>query len=786
MLLSLVLFAACSGKGTDVGLKVSRSFAISASNGGGAVLYISNSDTKDTKTIVVEKEEVTITLLNGTWDFSVVTWNGTSPLAGDISCDRKSAVLSGQKVEINLEPSAYGCNTTHFSKKELTFMNCNSLSGIAPGETCNDEARGQAGSYQVFFESPGNKVLRSSCIKASSAPDSIVSTGLSLPFTYIKDFKFDLFSDAACSSGKKTYPHTEALSNDGTLYFAYGEVGSSPIALNNPPEALGIPNAIKVTPYSIAIPLPYSDAENDIATSCTITSHSGNLSIEACLCEGSLCTANFIGTTYGPANFSYTVMAHGQVSNVANASLHIVDLPELTYSPSPFLGIVGNFISISPLVLGANGEVPTCSISPAPASGLYFDHVSCILSGVPSNMDSTVYTVVASNFAGSTNASFTLTVNGLPPSVDYTGALIQDFYTDGYLNITPVINDHGLSVTSCNIVPALPAGLYIDYNCVISGTSVSPVDQAYTVIAANAAGSANIPIHLKVGSPFISEWITYSPSETITLPLVEGEAYDLKVDWGDGSPVSVISSWDSPEKTHSYDNAGNYVVKIYGNIPRLKVDSINKMKIVKITQWGTSNWTSMELAFAGCSNLQVLATDAPNLTLTTSLKGMFEYAAVLNGDFGHWDTSTITSMSYMFKGASSFNGNISSWNTSNVTDMSYMFSNATNFNQPLDGWNTSKVTNMSAMFQYTQVFNQPLNNWDTSSVTDMSYMFLYAASFDQPLSNWQISNVVTMTSMFANANNFNQDLSGWTTLSVTDSTNFSFNAVNWVLPKPTF
>lgn len=67
----------------------------------------------------------------------------------------------------------------------------------------------------------------------------------------------------------------------------------------------------------------------------------------------------------------------------------------------------------------------------------------------------------------------------------------------------------------------------------------------------------------------------------------------------------------------------------------------------------------MEFAFAGASNLAVLASDVPDLSLVTSLAGMFSQASSFNSDIGSWDVSNVTTMAVMFQYATSFNQDIS-------------------------------------------------------------------------------------------------------------------------------
>lgn len=217
-------------------------------------------------------------------------------------------------------------------------------------------------------------------------------------------------------------------------------------------------------------------------------------------------------------------------------------------------------------------------------------------------------------------------------------------------------------------------------------------------------------------------------------------------------------------------------------------------KILEIQQWGNTQWISMHAAFAGCSSIQLTATDVPNLSGTTdasymfhgdynfygspsmanwntssikNFKYMFGYTSgqiqldVFNPPIGSWNTSSAEDLSYMFMGRRLFNQNLNSWKTLRVTDMSYMLANTTAYNQPMDTWDTSNVTDMSFMFHLNPNFNQPLNNWNISNVTDLSHMFHDCKAFNQSLSSWDTSKVTTISTMFTTASNFNQDLGSW-------------------------
>ena len=242
--------------------------------------------------------------------------------------------------------------------------------------------------------------------------------------------------------------------------------------------------------------------------------------------------------------------------------------------------------------------------------------------------------------------------------------------------------------------------------------------------------------------PFITTWDVSSNDLEITIPTDPNSTYNYTVDFGDGT----VLNNQTGDVTHTYTTAGTYTVSISGTFPRIVMSTLvggfynftNIAKIQSIDQWGSIQWTSMEDAFRQCSNLEMLATDTPDLSL-------------------------VTNMSYMFASSkmSNTNASINNWDVSNVTDMSHVFDSALYFNQSIDNWDVSNVTDMSVMFGFNPVFNQPLNSWDVSNVTNMWSMFSTCSAFNQPLSNWDVSNVVDMGFMFRNCNDFDQDLSSW-------------------------
>jgi surface protein len=297
---------------------------------------------------------------------------------------------------------------------------------------------------------------------------------------------------------------------------------------------------------------------------------------------------------------------------------------------------------------------------------------------------------------------------------------------------------------------------------------------------------------------FITTW-SVEENGTITIPTT-GTGYDYVIDWnyngtsfnGDGITYTDGDTATSP----SYSAGGTYEIAIYGNFPRIYFNNQgDNDKITEIKQWGTGVWSSMENAFKGCYNLQLTATDSPDLSLVSSTNSMFYGCQTLTGhdSMNDWEMSTIFSMREMFTIATNFNANISSWDVSNVSDMfglflvastfdqdisgwnvgnvtnmDNMFSSAGSFNKNIGGWNVAKVETMENMFYSATAFNQEIGVWNVGLVENMRSMFYNASDFDGDISNWNVENVLVMDTMFRNATSFNQDLGGWDVSSVTN------------------
>ena len=267
------------------------------------------------------------------------------------------------------------------------------------------------------------------------------------------------------------------------------------------------------------------------------------------------------------------------------------------------------------------------------------------------------------------------------------------------------------------------------------------------------------------GRPFITRWKGEAGKE-LYIP-IKGENYKLVIKKADGTVLKTETSLTLRDKeTYKFTPSKDGELLIEAGPEGVRSFfcwyGASAEALLRIEQFGTVQWQTMQYAFHGCKNMQFASgIDTPDLNKVTNMGAMFANCTSFNQPLNSWDVSKVTHMSYMFSGCTSFNQPLNNWNVSQVTDMRGMFSGCASFNQPLNNWNVSKVTGMWQMFQGCTSFNQPLNNWDVSKVWTMEDMFSGCTSFNQPLNNWDVSKVWTMEDMFSGCTAFNQDLGMW-------------------------
>ncbi len=274
-----------------------------------------------------------------------------------------------------------------------------------------------------------------------------------------------------------------------------------------------------------------------------------------------------------------------------------------------------------------------------------------------------------------------------------------------------------------------------------------------------------------------------SASNQFTIP-TSGLGYNYDVDWGDGT----ISSGVTGNITHTFPSIGNYVIKITGSFLRIVFNNGgDRLKLLEVQNWGVygTGGNLQNAAFSGCANMIITASDAPDLSTTTTLSAFLQNCTSFNQSINHWDVSNVTNFSLMFIGASTFNQSLNNWNVTSGTLFNSMFELATAFNGDITGWNVSSGSNFSRMFLFT-TFNQNIGSWNVSGATNMSQMFAFANSFNQNIGSWNIANVTNFTNFMQgktaanySASNLDAIYNGWSALAVQPNLNINFNTIKY-------
>jgi alpha-tubulin suppressor-like RCC1 family protein len=148
----------------------------------------------------------------------------------------------------------------------------------------------------------------------------------------------------------------------------------------------------------------------------------------------------------------------------------------------------------------AGGPVSGWMINPALPSGLTFSTGTGVISGTPAAPASTgFYVVTASNSAGSTTTTLTLTVVDVPPS-NLSYSANPAVFTKGVAIPADTPTSSGGTVTSWEIAPSPPVGLsFSAATGVLTGTpSLILGRTSFTVSAFNSGGSTSVTLSLTV------------------------------------------------------------------------------------------------------------------------------------------------------------------------------------------------------------------------------------------------------------------------------------------------
>ena len=320
---------------------------------------------------------------------------------------------------------------------------------------------------------------------------------------------------ASGAAGSTTTSISVTVNDQPPSAFSYAAgtatyVINTPITPNNPTNSGGTVVSYSVTP-ALPAGLGLDAATGAISGTPSAVAARSKYTITAINTGGSATAAVFITVNSGapnplaaPAGLSYKFSNATYTAGVAIPA----NVPTSTGGiPLPYTNSSGI-------------PVPAYSISPTLPEGLHIDGAallpigdlpSGIISGIPAAASpATVYTVTASNPAGSTTATLTIEVDAsdvAPAGLSYSTP--APVYEAG-IAITPdypAVNPRGGSPSRYTVTPDLSqTGLTLDPSSgVLSGTPVAlssktapPLTMTYTVTASNSAGEVTAPLTITI------------------------------------------------------------------------------------------------------------------------------------------------------------------------------------------------------------------------------------------------------------------------------------------------
>ncbi|MBK9294107.1 MAG: putative Ig domain-containing protein [Oligoflexia bacterium] len=298
----------------------------------------------------------------------------------------------------------------------------------------------------------------------------------------------------------KTYIVTAANSSG----YANAQIN---ITINDPP--LAPPSNLN---YSLN-PATYTQGVQITPNSPTVTGTVTSYSVVGTALPSGLTLNTSTGVISGtPTGISgatdYTIRASNSAGNTTKI-LTITVNTVLLQSPTNLNYLNNNAVYIKGTQITPNtpsisgGAAATYTINKNLPTGLLFESSTGVISGTPGAVSAnTSYTIVASNSAGSTSKTITITVNdAAPKNLSYSEN--PAVYTKNSAITKNVLSFSGGTPTNYSISPLnLPSGLIFNTsNGEITGTPIVAALQAnYTVTATNSTGSASVTLSLTVNN----------------------------------------------------------------------------------------------------------------------------------------------------------------------------------------------------------------------------------------------------------------------------------------------
>src|SRR3989339_668510 len=307
-------------------------------------------------------------------------------------------------------------------------------------------------------------------------------------------------------SGAASFNYTvtanSAVSNSAAATLTIGSSDSAPVASAITPASFNEDTQSIIT-------LSYTDADSDLATTCSLSALSSVTITQACACDGGgVCTVGVTGTPLnysGAASFNYTVTANSAVSNSASATLTIGNTDDArvasAITPASFNEDTQSIITLS--YTDADSDLATtCSLS-ALSSVTITQACACDgggvctvgVTGAPLNYNGAAsfnYTVTA-NSAVSNSASATLTIGNTDDAPVASAITPASFNEDTQSIITLSYTDADSDLAAACSLSAL-SSVTITQACACDGGGVCTVGVTGTPLNYSGAASFNYTV----------------------------------------------------------------------------------------------------------------------------------------------------------------------------------------------------------------------------------------------------------------------------------------------------
>jgi len=261
-------------------------------------------------------------------------------------------------------------------------------------------------------------------------------------------------------------------------------------------------------------------------------------------------TGALSGTPTAASNQLYTITATNATAPVATKTyqLQITLAPVLITAPVFTLSSTTESKNVGVSIAGytitsTGGTITSYSISPTPVAGLSFNSTTGLLTGAPTDPHvAQIYTITATNTAGTSSKTFTLTTTLALPAFTLSQSTISVAF---YKDITSyAISSTGGRIASFAVSPTIPAGLIFSTTTgLFSGKPTkitSPTD--YIITATNATGSSTATLNLTTTGIDLGEAAKFAVLGGTALTFAVG-FQTAGIDQGMGYLVGGANSW---------------------------------------------------------------------------------------------------------------------------------------------------------------------------------------------------------------------------------------------------